>query len=242
MEWSGAQGVCVPGLVCPAIRIQGACLGLLYQPSHYHPTTHITHSLFPSPASLTPFARYFDFEKLHEVTTVVTRNLNKIIDVNYYPVASAERSNKRHRPIGLGVQVGSGARRGGTGGGAGGLQQPSTAPAACVCLWWRAENRRAGSVAAGLGGAQWLHFPVCWPAPPCCWACSTDAHATPPNPPAHHHALKHLPSQGLADAFLLLGMPFDSPEAAELNRAIFETIYHAAVQVCVCVRVGSACL
>lgn len=37
--------------------------------------------------------------------------------------------------------------------------------------------------------------------------------------------------QGMADTFLLLGMPFDSPEAAELNKAIFETIYHAAVQV-----------
>lgn len=49
--------------------------------------------------------RHFDFQKLHEVTSVVTRNLNKIIDVNYYPVATAERSNKRHRPIGLGVQV-----------------------------------------------------------------------------------------------------------------------------------------
>ena len=35
---------------------------------------------------------------------VVTRNLNKIIDVNYYPVPEAERSNKRHRPIGIGVQ------------------------------------------------------------------------------------------------------------------------------------------
>lgn len=39
------------------------------------------------------------------MTTVVTRNLNKIIDVNYYPVETARRSNMRHRPIGLGVQV-----------------------------------------------------------------------------------------------------------------------------------------
>uniref|UniRef100_A0A914UNC0 Ribonucleoside-diphosphate reductase n=1 Tax=Plectus sambesii TaxID=2011161 RepID=A0A914UNC0_9BILA len=46
----------------------------------------------------------FDFAKLHEVTKVVTRNLNKIIEVNYYPVPEAERSNKRHRPIGIGVQ------------------------------------------------------------------------------------------------------------------------------------------
>jgi len=46
----------------------------------------------------------FDFQKLHEVTKVVTRNLNKVIDGNYYPVAEARTSNMRHRPIGLGVQ------------------------------------------------------------------------------------------------------------------------------------------
>ncbi|NBA86405.1 ribonucleoside-diphosphate reductase subunit alpha [Emticicia sp. CRIBPO] len=46
----------------------------------------------------------FDFKKLYEVTKVITGNLNKIIDVNYYPVEEAERSNKRHRPIGIGVQ------------------------------------------------------------------------------------------------------------------------------------------
>lgn len=46
----------------------------------------------------------FDFEKLYEVTYQVTLNLNKVIDVNYYPVEEAKRSNLRHRPIGLGVQ------------------------------------------------------------------------------------------------------------------------------------------
>jgi ribonucleoside-diphosphate reductase alpha chain len=46
----------------------------------------------------------FDHQKLYEVTKVVTRNLNKIIDINYYPVPEAERSNRRHRPIGIGVQ------------------------------------------------------------------------------------------------------------------------------------------
>ncbi|XP_078684845.1 ribonucleoside-diphosphate reductase large subunit-like [Branchiostoma floridae x Branchiostoma belcheri] len=46
----------------------------------------------------------YDFQKLLEVTKVITRNLNKIIDVNYYPVPEAENSNKRHRPIGIGVQ------------------------------------------------------------------------------------------------------------------------------------------
>ncbi len=80
----------------------------------------------------------FNFEKLHEVTRVVTKNLNKIIDVNYYPVKEAENSNFRHRPIGIGVQ-------------------------------------------------------------------------------------------GLADAFMMMRMPFDSEEARQLNKDIFETIYHAAV-------------
>lgn len=80
----------------------------------------------------------YDFKKLHEVTQVVVRNLNKIIDVNHYPVIEARNSNMRHRPIGVGVQ-------------------------------------------------------------------------------------------GLADAFLALRMPFESPEARELNKQIFETIYHAAL-------------
>jgi ribonucleoside-diphosphate reductase subunit M1 len=80
----------------------------------------------------------YDFKKLHEVTQVVVRNLNKIIDINYYPVPEARKSNFRHRPIGVGVQ-------------------------------------------------------------------------------------------GLADAFLALRMPFDSPEAKKLNIQIFETIYHAAL-------------
>ncbi|KAG0576267.1 hypothetical protein KC19_5G067700 [Ceratodon purpureus] len=83
--------------------------------------------------------RFFDFEKLGEITSLVTRNLNRIIDVNYYPVETAKRSNMRHRPIGLGVQ-------------------------------------------------------------------------------------------GLADAFILLGMPFDSEEAQNLNRDIFETIYYHALK------------
>ncbi|KAL8742037.1 MAG: hypothetical protein Q9190_005418, partial [Brigantiaea leucoxantha] len=80
----------------------------------------------------------YDFARLHEVTQVVTRNLNKIIEVNHYPVEEARRSNFRHRPVGLGVQ-------------------------------------------------------------------------------------------GLADAFLALRYPFDSPEARLLNKQIFETIYHAAL-------------
>eukprot|EP00249_Psilotum_nudum_P010872 c22819_g1_i2 orf=352-2784(-) len=83
--------------------------------------------------------RFFDFEKLGEITSLVTRNLNRIIDVNFYPVETTRRSNFLHRPIGIGVQ-------------------------------------------------------------------------------------------GLADTFILLGMPFDSEEAQNLNKDIFETIYYHALK------------
>jgi len=79
----------------------------------------------------------FDFSRLYEVTKVATKNLNKIIDKNFYPVEEARRSNFRHRPIGLGVQ-------------------------------------------------------------------------------------------GLADAFLIMRLPFESQAAKSLNEDIFETIYFAA--------------
>lgn len=46
----------------------------------------------------------FNFEKLHEVAKVITKNLNKVIDINFYPVEKARRSNLKHRPIGIGVQ------------------------------------------------------------------------------------------------------------------------------------------
>lgn len=79
----------------------------------------------------------YNFKKLQEVTEVVTKNLNKIIDINYYPVKEAHNSNMRNRPIGIGVQ-------------------------------------------------------------------------------------------GLADAFIMMRFPFDSPEARSLNKQIFENIYYAA--------------
>jgi ribonucleoside-diphosphate reductase alpha chain len=80
----------------------------------------------------------FDFDKLFEVTYQATVNLNKVIDVNYYPVPEARNSNMRHRPVGLGVQ-------------------------------------------------------------------------------------------GLADAFIMMRFPFESEEARQLNKDIFETIYYAAM-------------
>jgi ribonucleoside-diphosphate reductase alpha subunit len=81
---------------------------------------------------------HFDMEKLCSVTKVVTRNLNRVIDVNFYPIPEAERSNRRHRPIGIGIQ-------------------------------------------------------------------------------------------GLADVFMILGMSFDSEEARELNKKIFNQIYFSAL-------------
>jgi ribonucleoside-diphosphate reductase alpha chain len=81
----------------------------------------------------------FDHDKLYDVTYKVTKNLNVVIDRNYYPVPEARNSNMRHRPVGLGVQ-------------------------------------------------------------------------------------------GLADAFILLRLPFTSPEAKQLNKDIFETIYFASLK------------
>jgi len=46
----------------------------------------------------------YDFEKLHEIARVATKNLNRIIDNNYYPIEEARNSNMRHRPIGIGIQ------------------------------------------------------------------------------------------------------------------------------------------
>eukprot|EP00916_Digyalum_oweni_P016058 GHVL01026367.1.p1 GENE.GHVL01026367.1~~GHVL01026367.1.p1 ORF type:complete len:819 (+),score=112.69 GHVL01026367.1:99-2555(+) len=79
----------------------------------------------------------FDYQKLYDIAVVVTKNLNKVIENNYYPVVEARTSNMRHRPIGLGVQ-------------------------------------------------------------------------------------------GLADTFMLMRLPYESPEAKTVNKNIFETIYFAA--------------
>jgi ribonucleoside-diphosphate reductase alpha subunit len=81
----------------------------------------------------------FDYDKLHTVTKLVTKNLNRVIDRNFYPVETARRSNMKHRPIGLGVQ-------------------------------------------------------------------------------------------GLADVFILCGLPFDCEESRLMNAHIFETMYHASLE------------
>ena len=56
------------------------------------------------PTFVEPITKYFDYTKLHEVTKVVANNLNKVIDINFYPTEKTKLSNKRHRPIGIGVQ------------------------------------------------------------------------------------------------------------------------------------------
>merc|ERR1711933_623593 len=56
------------------------------------------------PAFVSADRKEYDFKSLYEVVKVATKNLNKVIDRNYYPVEEARRSNLRHRPIGLGVQ------------------------------------------------------------------------------------------------------------------------------------------
>jgi ribonucleoside-diphosphate reductase alpha chain len=47
---------------------------------------------------------FFNFEKLHDIVKIATKNLNKIIDVNFYPLEKARVSNLKHRPIGIGIQ------------------------------------------------------------------------------------------------------------------------------------------
>jgi ribonucleotide reductase alpha subunit len=56
------------------------------------------------PAFVDPNTKNFQYEKLHEVAKVVTSNLDRIIDINYYPTPKTRRSNLLHRPIGIGIQ------------------------------------------------------------------------------------------------------------------------------------------
>jgi ribonucleoside-diphosphate reductase alpha chain len=56
------------------------------------------------PSFVNEATKTFDYSKLHEVTKVVTNNLNNVIDINFYPTEKTKLSNFRHRPIGIGVQ------------------------------------------------------------------------------------------------------------------------------------------
>ena len=91
------------------------------------------------PSFVNETTKEFDYNKLHEVTKVITNNLNRVIDINFYPTEKCRKSNLSHRPIGIGVQ-------------------------------------------------------------------------------------------GLADTFVLMDIPFHSEEAKIVNKLIFETIYHAALE------------
>jgi len=91
------------------------------------------------PTYVNPITREFDYKKLHYVAKVITRNLNNVIDINFYPTEKAANGNKKHRPIGIGVQ-------------------------------------------------------------------------------------------GLADVFILMNVAYHSNEARAINRLIFETMYHAALE------------
>lgn len=56
------------------------------------------------PTFVDPVTKQFDYDKLHEVTKVVTSNLDKVIDINFYPTKKTRVSNLKHRPIGAGIQ------------------------------------------------------------------------------------------------------------------------------------------
>jgi ribonucleoside-diphosphate reductase alpha subunit len=56
------------------------------------------------PTFVDPILKTFDYAKLHQVTKIITNNLNRVIDINFYPTEKTRRSNFKHRPIGIGVQ------------------------------------------------------------------------------------------------------------------------------------------
>lgn len=74
-----------------------------YSDSNETAVCNLASIALPAFVKMDPTPR-FDFDELHRITRVVTYNLNHIIDVNYYPTPKTEVSNKRHRPIGIGVQ------------------------------------------------------------------------------------------------------------------------------------------
>jgi len=86
--------------------LTGQCTEIaLYSDKHEHGCCNLSSIALPRfvkyDSKGTP---YYDFEHLHKVAQIVTRNINNVIDRNYYPTKESERSNYRHRPIGIGVQ------------------------------------------------------------------------------------------------------------------------------------------
>jgi ribonucleotide reductase alpha subunit len=74
------------------------------QYSNAHETSVCNLASIALPTFVDTKTKEFDYEKLHKVTKVITCNLNKIIDINFYPTEKTRRSNLLHRPIGIGVQ------------------------------------------------------------------------------------------------------------------------------------------
>lgn len=62
-----------------------------------------TEGMYGSGAAAPEAKAYFDHEQLHKVVKIITRNLNKVIDINQYPIEGAKKSNRSHRPVGIGV-------------------------------------------------------------------------------------------------------------------------------------------
>ena len=93
MEYSDDQETAVCNLA--SIALNRFVPGGDKRPPHPQPQEGGVRGTYGSP---------FDFEKLHEVTRIVTENLNRVIDVNYYPTPKTRVSNMAHRPIGIGIQ------------------------------------------------------------------------------------------------------------------------------------------
>ena len=83
------------------IRSSNLCAEIIeYSDANQHAVCNLASICLPMYVD----GKEFDYKKLHSVVKVVTRNLNKVIDVNFYPTPEAEYSNKLHRPIGIGIQ------------------------------------------------------------------------------------------------------------------------------------------
>ena len=105
MEYSDERETAVCNLASIALnRFVTGNLGAKHCAPHPSSKLHEVKGKGEEGVGATSASRVFDFEKLHEVTRIVTENLNRVIDVNYYPTPKTRVSNMAHRPIGIGVQ------------------------------------------------------------------------------------------------------------------------------------------
>ena len=85
--------------------LTGQCTEIIeYSDENETAVCNLASIALPAFVDTTQSSPVFNYEKLHEVSRLVTYNLNRIIDVNYYPTEKTRKSNMRHRPIGIGVQ------------------------------------------------------------------------------------------------------------------------------------------